>query len=225
MNGPMRVPSADEILTARRRLAQVDPALAVADAAAPAFPWRGGGAGFSGLVRLVLAQQVSTAAARAIWARFEAGLGEVTPASVATADDATLRGLGLSAQKARYARAIAEAHLTGVADFDALPDLPDEAAIAALTAIKGVGRWTAELYLLFCEARPDAFPAGDLALQEGLRMAEGGGMRPNEKTLYARAEAWRPHRGVAAHLLWAYYGAIKRGDVVPVGDAAPREVG
>jgi DNA-3-methyladenine glycosylase II len=221
----MPVPSADEILLARRRLADRDPALAVADAAAPVFAWRQGGVGFAGLIQLVLAQQVSTAAARAIWARFQAGLGAVTPEAVAAADDGALRSYGLSGQKARYARAIAEAQLTGQVDFDALPHLPDEDAIAALTTIKGVGRWTAELYLLFCDGRLDAFPAGDLALQEGLRLAGGGQARPGEKALYARAEAWRPERGVAAHLLWAYYGAIKRGEAVPVGEAPRAEVG
>jgi DNA-3-methyladenine glycosylase II len=159
---------------------------------------------------MIVSQQVSTAAAAAIWTRFETGLGAVAPQAVLAADEAQLRGFGLSGQKARYVRAIAEAHTSGRADFDTLPGLSDEAAIAALVHIKGVGRWTAELYLLFCEARRDAFPAGDLALQEGLRMAEGSPTRLGEKALYARSEAWRPHRGVAAHLLWAYYGLIKR---------------
>ncbi|HTK34627.1 MAG TPA: DNA-3-methyladenine glycosylase 2 family protein [Caulobacteraceae bacterium] len=207
----MAAPSADKLLSARAALAAVDPALAAADAAAPPFAWRAQAKGYAGLSRMILSQQLSTASANAIWGRFEAGLGQVTPQAVLAADEAVLRSFGLSSQKVRYVRAIAEAHLSGAPDFDTLPDLADEAAIAALTAIKGVGRWTAELYLLFAEVRLDAFPAGDLALQEGLRLAEGAPKRLNEKQLYARAEVWRPYRGVAAHLLWAYYSQAKRG--------------
>jgi DNA-3-methyladenine glycosylase II len=206
----VQVPSADEILSAREALAAADAALSAAHSAVPPFAWRSRTGGFAGLCQMIVSQQVSTAAAAAIWTRLETGLDAVTPQAVLDADEMQLRSVGLSGQKARYVRAIAEAHVSGLADFDTLPGLPDEAAIAALTAIKGVGRWTAELYLLFCEARRDAFPAGDLALQEGLRMAEGSTTRLGEKALYARAEAWRPHRGVAAHLLWAYYGLIKR---------------
>lgn len=216
----MQAPSAAEITSAREALAAADAALAIADAAVPPFAWRVRPGGFAGLSQMILAQQVSTAAANAIWSRFETGLGAVTPDRVLSVDEAELKRYGLSGQKARYVRAIAEAHASGLADFDRLPQYPDETAIAALTAIKGVGRWTAELYLLFCEARLDAFPAGDLALQEGLRMAEGAGVRLNEKGLYVRAEAWRPYRGVAAHLLWAYYGLMKRRDGALSGEAS-----
>ncbi len=92
--------------------------------------------------------------------------------------------------------------------------LGDDEAVAALTAIKGVGKWTAETYLMFCEGRLDVFPGGDVALQEAMRWADGADDRPNEKTAYLRAEIWRPHRGVAAHLLWAWYGGVKRGEIV-----------
>jgi DNA-3-methyladenine glycosylase II len=215
----MATPSADKILGARHALSAADAALATAHAAVPPFAWRAQPAGFAGLSRMILSQQVSTASANAIWRRFEAGLGEVTPAAVLALDEPALRGFGLSSQKARYVRAIAEAHLSGSADFDRLPTLADEDAIAALTAIKGVGRWTAELYLLFAQGRLDAFPAGDLALQEGLRLADGGGARLDEKGLYARGETWRPYRGVAAHLLWAYYGMAKRGELEPLQES------
>ena len=124
-----------------------------------------------------------------------------------------LKAFGLSRPKARYTLAIAEAARDGAIDFDGLLALDDEAALASLTGLIGVGRWTAEVYLTFCDGRLDFFPAGDLALQEGLRMAERAETRLNEKQLYARAEAWRPHRGVAAHLLWAYYGGVKRGEI------------
>lgn len=160
---------------------------------------------------MVVEQQVSTASAAAIWSRVQAGLGRVCAEAVLAADDAALRGLGLSAPKARYVRAIAEAEALRLIDFQQLESAPDEEAIARLTALNGVGRWTAELYLLFCQARMDVFPGGDLALQEGLRLAAGLPARPTEKQIYARAEAWRPYRGVAALLLWAYYSRMKRG--------------
>ncbi len=191
----------------------MDPALATADAATPAFPWRTWEGGFPGLIKLIVGQQVSTLAADAIWARLDAGTGGVSPANIRKHDIEGLRAFGLSRPKARYALAIAEAAQSGAIDFGALPHLDDEGALAALTGLIGVGRWTAEVYLTFCEGRLDFFPAGDLALQEGLRMADRAETRLTEKQLYARAEAWRPHRGVAAHLLWAYYGGVKRGEI------------
>jgi DNA-3-methyladenine glycosylase II len=209
----VKSPSEDQIAAARAWLARADRGLARADAAAPPFPWRLRPGGFAGLLQMIVEQQVSTAAAAAIWRKFSAGLGEVTPAKVAAADEATLRGLGLSLQKARYALAMAEAALAGQPDFSALSGLTDSEAVAELVRLKGVGLWTAELYLLFCEGRLDVFPAGDLALQEALRVADRAAARLGEKALYARAEAWRPYRGVAAHLLWSYYAALKRGEV------------
>jgi DNA-3-methyladenine glycosylase II len=208
-------PDADVILAARQRLAARDAALAVAHAAVPPFAWRTKPPGYAGLAKMIVEQQVSVASAAAIWARFEAGLGEVAPEAVLAADEAALRSFGLSGQKARYVRNIAEAHASGFIDFDHIAALSDAEAVARLTAIKGVGLWTAETYLLFCEGRLDVFPAGDIALQEGLRLADRAPERLKEKALYARAEAWRPDRGVAAHLLWSYYGAVKRGEIVP----------
>ena len=216
-SGGVTAPTAAQISAARRALAGADPALARVDAIVPAFDWRNRPGGFVGLLQMIVEQQVSVAAAAAIWRRLHPGLGAVTPHTVSAADEEALRALGLSLQKARYARGMAEAHLAGAPDFAALPSLPDEDAVAALIALKGVGRWTAELYLLFCEGRPDVFPAGDLALQEALRVADRAEARPSEKQLYARADAWRPYRGVAAHMLWAYYGAVKRGELTPEG--------
>jgi DNA-3-methyladenine glycosylase II len=185
--------------------------MALIDAAVPPLPWRSRPAGFATLVRMVMEQQVSTASAEAIWRRLEAGLGEVTPAAVLARSEEELRGFGLSRQKALYAREIAAA---GV-DFPALSTIPEAEAEARLTAIKGVGRWTAEVYLLMCEGRMDAFPAGDLALQEAMRAAEGSPLRPSERALRARAEPWRPWRGVAAHLLWAFYRVARRTPASP----------
>jgi DNA-3-methyladenine glycosylase II len=205
-------PTEGEIAHARAALARLDPVLAKADAAVAPFVWRARPRGFVGLTTMVVEQQVSVAAAAAIWRRFEAGLGgAVTPQAVIEASDEELRSFGLSGQKARYMRAIAEAGSL----FDELHTMTDDEAVAHLTAIKGVGRWTAEVYLLFCEGRSDFFPAADIALQEGLRLAEGGEARLSVKALYQRAEAWKPHRGVAALLLWAYYTGVKKGEIVP----------
>jgi len=201
---------------ARAWLAARDPALAHMDEWTPVFAWRTSLGGFAGLVRVIAGQQVSIAAAAAIWARLEAGLGAVTSETVVATDVQGLRALGLSAPKARYVRAIAEAVLCGATDLARLRALDDAAAAGVLCGLTGVGRWTADIYLMFCEGRRDVFPAGDLALQEGLRMAEGWAGRPSERELLERAELWRPHRGVAAHLIWAYYGAMRSRQAAPL---------
>ena len=162
------------------------------------------------MLKLILEQQVSVASAAAIWKRLDEGLGAVTPPAVLAHDIDRLKRFGLSTPKARYVIALAEAASEGRIDYDRLRELDDGAAVAELIALKGIGRWTAEVYLMFCDGRRDLFPAGDLALQEGRRMAEGTQVRMGEKALYARAECWRPYRGVAAHLLWAYFAEMKR---------------
>ena len=139
-------------------------------------------------------------------------------------DEAGLKAFGLSSPKARYARAVAQAHVDGQVDLNGLMALDDEAAIAALVSLKGIGRWSAEVYLLFCEGRLDAFPAGDLALQEAVRELDGAVLRPGEKALYLRGETWRPYRGVATHLLWDYYLARRRGDIAAAAVAATDDV-
>lgn len=208
-------PTPAEVAAARDTLARIDPALARAHAQTPVFEWRIRPGGYEGLLHMIVDQQVSIAAAAAIWARVVAGLGgKVTPGAVLACDIEDLRGFGLSIQKARYAHEIARAHIDGLIDFDHLERLSDEEAITRLTAIKGVGKWTAETFLMFCEGRLDVFPAGDVALQEAMRWADRAALRPREKEAYVRAEAWRPHRGVAAHLLWGWYGAAKRGEIV-----------
>jgi DNA-3-methyladenine glycosylase II len=128
-------------------------------------------------------------------------------------DIEVLRSFGLSIQKATYGHEIARAQVEGRIDFDHLERLSDEEAIARLVAIKGVGKWTAETFLMFCEGRQDIFPGGDIALQEAIRWADGAPLRPTEKQAWARAEIWSPHRSVAAHLLWGWYGAVKRGEL------------
>lgn len=212
--------SPEQIASARAALALADPALARAHALTPAFEWRLRPGGYTGLFRMIVEQQVSVAAAAAIWARVEQGLGEVTPQTVLALDIEALRAFGLSGQKALYGHEIARAQVEGRIDFDHLGQLDDQEAVAALTAIKGVGRWTAETFLMFCEGRQDVFPGGDVALQEAMRWADGAELRPREKEVYLRAEAWRPHRSVAAHLLWAWYGGVRRGEIAGVERAA-----
>ena len=207
-------PTPVEIAAAREALAGADPALARAHAHTPAFEWRLRPGGFEGLFRMIVEQQVSVASAAAIWKRVVEGLdGDLTARAVLDRDVETLRSFGLSGQKARYGHEIALAQVEGRVDLDDLSGLNDAQATAALTAIKGVGRWTAETYLMFCEGRTDVFPGGDIALQEAMRWADGAEARPIEKQAYVRAEIWRPHRGVAAHLLWGWYGGVKRGEI------------
>ena len=178
----------------------------------PTFAWRVRPGGLAGLARFIVDQQVSLASAAAIWARVEAALGEVTGEAM-LAHEGGLAGLGLSRPKIRYLLALAEAERDGRIDFGALPGLDDPAAIAALTSLTGIGRWTAEVYLMFCEGRLDVFPAADIALQEAMRWVDRAESRPGEKAAYARADAWRPYRSVAAHLLWAAYRAVKAGEI------------
>lgn len=206
----MPVPPTDtRMAEVRTELARRDPALALAHAQAPALSWRVRPGGFEGLVWMIVGQQVSTASAAAIWARVSAGLVEVTPQSVQAQGIEGMRSLGLSLPKARYAVALAE---TGFAASD-LHGLDDAEATRALMAFKGIGRWTAEVYLMFCDGRADIFPSGDIALQEAVRWADGLTARPDPEATLLRAETWGPHRSTAAHLLWAWYGAVKRGEV------------
>ncbi|HET9356061.1 MAG TPA: DNA-3-methyladenine glycosylase 2 family protein [Sphingomicrobium sp.] len=160
------------------------------------------------LLRTIVGQQVSVAAARSMWAKLTTRFGDpVDLTQLVAASDAELREAGLSRQKAGYARSLAALVLSGELDLDALPD-DDEEAIALLTRIKGIGRWSAEIYLLFAEGRPDSFPAGDLAVQIELGRLLGLAERPSEKELRALAEAWRPHRGAAAVLAWHSYNSV-----------------
>ncbi len=161
--------------------------------------------GFDALLRAIVGQQVSVAAAASIWRKLEAATG-ADPGRILAADDATLRAAGLSGQKVSYARGLAGAVLSGALDLSSLP-ADDEEAIRQLTAIKGLGRWTAEIYLLFAEGRPDVFPAGDLAVQAQLGRVFGLETRPTERQTRLLAEPFRPHRGAAAIFLWHIYNA------------------
>jgi DNA-3-methyladenine glycosylase II len=163
--------------------------------------------GAHSLLRTIVGQQVSVAAARSMWAKLEAGFG--TPpdlGKILAASDEALRAAGLSRQKAGYARSLAALILSNELDLANLPG-DDEEAIALLTKIKGIGRWSAEIYLLFAEGRHDVWPAGDLAVQVEIGRLLGMTERPTEKQLRELAEAWRPHRGAAAVLAWHSYNS------------------
>jgi DNA-3-methyladenine glycosylase II len=161
--------------------------------------------GVGTLLRTIVGQQVSVAAAASVWARLEALLGPGAPPEVLLAAEAeALRACGLSRQKQGYARSLCELVVEGGLDLHALPE-DDEAAIAELVRIKGIGRWSAEIYLLFAEGRPDVWPAGDLAVQAGLQRILGLEARPSERLARELAEDWRPHRGAAALLTWHCY--------------------
>jgi DNA-3-methyladenine glycosylase II len=167
-------------------------------------------AGFHGLAGIIMAQQLSVASAAAIWGRLTAAIEPFEPAGVLAASDATLRTAGLSAAKIRTLRAIAEAISAGTLPLEAFEVASPEAAHGALTAVKGIGPWTADVYLLFCLGHPDVFPAGDLALQEAARVALRMRRRPDETKLRTIAARWHPWRGVAALALWSYYRLLRQ---------------
>jgi DNA-3-methyladenine glycosylase II len=165
--------------------------------------------GFAGLTWIVVGQQVSVASATAINGRLVARLGQIDAHRLHATSDDDLKLCGLSTPKLRTLRAMTAAVLDGTLDLAALATMDADAAHAALTAIKGIGPWTADIFLLFCLGHADAWPAGDLALQEAARVALALPARPTTRDLHVIGERWRPHRGVAAHCLWAYYHHIK----------------
>ncbi|WP_221299631.1 DNA-3-methyladenine glycosylase family protein [Muricoccus pecuniae] len=183
-----------------------DPALGSVPERCGPLPWRRRPPGFPGLLRTICGQQISNQAAAAIWARLRALPGALEPAGLLALDDAALCGVaGLSRPKAAHARSLAAAVLEGRLRLDFLPGMGDEEAIAHLCAVRGLGRWTAGVHLLFAEDRPDIFPAGDLALAAALAGLRGLPARPTPAALAAAAEEWRPFRSLAARLLWHYW--------------------
>lgn len=187
-----------------------DPRLKPVADKAGVFNLRRREAGFSGLCAIICGQQLSTSAAATIRDRLFAAFDPFHHESVRKARTDKLKRLGLSAAKVKSIRAIGNAVAKGHIDLDRIGDMDADAAHAALVALHGVGPWTADIYLLFCLGHADAFPSGDLAVQESARIAFGLRKRPDAKALTKMAEAWRPWRGVAAHLLWAYYHVVKR---------------
>lgn len=188
-------------------LAAIEPAFAAAIERSGIPDPRSSAPGAHSLLRTIVGQQVSVAAARSMWAKLEAAFGSPPDlAAILGASDEDLRAAGLSRQKAGYARSLAALVLSGELDLAALP-ADDEEAIALLTRIKGIGRWSAEIYLLFAEGRGDVWPAGDLAVQVEIGRLLGLAERPAEKHLREIAERWRPYRGAAAILAWHSYNS------------------
>jgi DNA-3-methyladenine glycosylase II len=165
--------------------------------------------GFPGIAKIVCGQQLSVASAAAIWGRFEQLPGALDPVSYLQLDQASVRGIGFSAGKFRTLRVIAEAMVAGQLDFDHLETLPAEEAVAYLVAHKGIGPWTAEVYLLFCAGHPDVFPAGDLAILKAVQHGLGLDERPTIKQMVVMAKPWTPHRSVAALLFWRYFAVMR----------------
>ena len=197
-------------------LLRLDPRLVPVAERAGSFEPRHSPGGFAGLARIVTGQQVSTQSADAIWGRFSALEGALEPAGYLLLTEEAIRGAGFSGAKYRTMRAVAEAVADGAFEFAPLADLPAEAAIAALTRLKGIGPWTAEIYLMFSAHHPDIFPAGDVALQRAVQWAFELPAKPSAKELAERAKSWSPHRSTAALLFWRYYRAVRNKEGISV---------
>lgn len=197
--------TAEQIRRGIDHVAAIEPAFGRALAAADYPEPRIRPTGYQTLLRTIVGQQVSVASAASVWRKLEAELGEdMEPRALLERDFDTLRACGLSRQKQGYARSLCELVVSGELPLDNLPD-DDEEAIAELVRIKGIGRWSAEIYLLFAEGRPDIWPAGDLAVMAGLHRILDLPERPSEKQAREMAEAWRPHRGAIAIFTWHCY--------------------
>jgi DNA-3-methyladenine glycosylase II len=197
--------SAEQIRDHLDALARIEPAFARAIEVAGYPEPRIRDRGYVTLLRTIVGQQISFKAADAVWKKVETAVGDIaSPAALMALADEDLRAAGLSRQKIGYCRSLAELVHAGTLDLHNLPT-DDEEAIAALTLIKGIGRWSAEIYLLFAEGRPDIWPAGDLAVQEDVGRLLGHDVRPSEKLVREVAECWRPYRGAAAIFAWHHY--------------------
>jgi DNA-3-methyladenine glycosylase II len=205
----------DDIAEGLRALQDIDPRLATVIASAGDVPLRLSAPGFASLVSIVVSQQVSRASATAILGRLSAMVTPLDAAGVLAAGEEGLRAAGLSRPKQRTVLALADAVQFGHFDFHRLAALEPEEAMAALTALHGIGPWTAEVYLLFCAGHPDIFPAHDVALQSAVGHALGIAPRPSARELYLLAESWAPWRGVAARLFWAYYREMGGREMAP----------
>ncbi|MBR0658751.1 DNA-3-methyladenine glycosylase 2 family protein [Neoroseomonas oryzicola] len=186
-------------------LVVLDPDFAGIEGRAGPLPWRRRDPGFAGLLRAICGQMISNQAAAAIWGRLSALPGALEPAGLLALSEEALRGAGLSRNKVLHVRALAEAVADGRLDFTLLRAMPDEAAVAAIAAIPGLGPWTAQVHLLFGQERRDVFPAGDLALAAGLADLKSLPERPKPKVLAEMALAWAPWRSLAARLLWHHW--------------------
>lgn len=215
LRAPYRIRTEADLDLALASLVKLDRRLGRALSLGGRPPLRKRPVGFSGLASIVVSQQLSTASAKAIWSRLEAALDPIDHATILRARPSTLARTGLSAAKIRTLKAIAHAVRSGDLDLAALATLPPEQSLASLTSIHGIGPWTADVYLLFCLGHADAWPAGDLALQEAMRLLFRLRTRPSARQMVPLAEPWRPWRGAAACVLWSYYRAVKQRDGAP----------
>ncbi len=216
-----RIANLADITEGLDALERIDPRLVAVRAAVGEVPLRLNPPGFASLAQIITGQQVSTASASAIFGRMMGLIDPFTPEAVLAADDALFRQAGQSRAKVQTIRAIAQAMNDGL-DLHHLVDADADHAIARLTAIKGVGPWTAQLYLLFSAGHPDIFPAKDVALQSAVGHALGHESRPGDRQLSFIAESWIPWRGVAARLFWAYYRTMKGREGVLTGTISPK---
>jgi DNA-3-methyladenine glycosylase II len=200
-----------DIASGLAHLAATDPDMAAAINRVGAPEQRRREPGFSALVNIVVSQQVSLQSAAAIWGRLNEN-GPVTADTILALGEDGLRAVGFSRPKVRYCLSLAQAVASKSFKPASLAEMDDEGAMAAVTGLLGFGRWSGEIYLMFCLGRPDVWPAGDIALQEATRAVKGLNSRPGPGAMDQIAEAWRPWRSVAAHLLWRYYrDVIKAG--------------
>jgi len=204
-----RLDSPEAIAVHLDQLVQLDPRLTVVRERAGLVMPRIAEPGFAGIVKIICGQQLSVASANAIWGRFAAIDGALDPKGYLGLEEAVVRASGFSAGKFTTVRTIATAIANGELELSRLEDLPPDDAVAYLTAHKGIGPWTAEVYLMFCAGHPDVFPAGDLALQKA--MVHGLGIEELSKIRQYKdvASAWSPHRAAAALLFWRYYAVLK----------------
>ncbi len=214
-----RIDTARDISDGLEALVALDRRFEAIIAFAGETPLRRSPPGFESLCSIVVSQQVSVSAADAIHARLVAAIDPLTAEAVLAAGAEALGAAGLSRPKQRTLLAVAQALADGDLDLFAVLDLPAEAAIAHMTRIKGIGPWTAEIYLLFCAGHPDIFPSRDVALQAAVHGAFGLSGRPDEKALAALAAGWSPWRGVAARLFWSWYGQARSRDALAGGFA------
>jgi DNA-3-methyladenine glycosylase II len=205
----MNVENLRSLRAAAHRLAERCQVIARAVAIGGTPPWRCDEVGYPGLARTIVYQQLSGRAAATIWSRVQALLPVVSPSAVLAASSDDLRGCGLSRGKVEHLRSVAEAVASGALNFARVASADDEEARAELTAVRGVGPWTADVYLMFSLRRPDVFPHGDLGLAEAYRLLADLAERPSPRELLEFAETWRPARAVAAHLLWSALNVSK----------------
>ncbi|RTM06068.1 MAG: DNA-3-methyladenine glycosylase 2 family protein [Hyphomicrobiales bacterium] len=216
-----RIASLDDIAAGLDALCRIDPRLEAVRRMAGEVPLRLSQPGFQSLASIIVSQQVSRASADAIFGRLVRLVDPLTPEAILAAGEGIFREAGLSRPKQRGLLAVAQA-VAGGLDLDHLCTLDAVEAIAAMTAVPGIGPWTAECYLLFAAGHPDVFPARDVALQTAVGHALGIDPRPPEKVLIRLAESWSPWRGVASRLFWAYYRELKGRDAAPPVEMAQK---